>query len=80
MPGTKRKEAPPLQSQGEDLTQVNVKSVPVDVLRKLQTIADIEGVSYTELYNKAFSSFISRYELKNGKVKLKEKGRGLEGL
>lgn len=60
--------------------QIGVKNVPVDVADKMQAIANIEGVSYNELYNLAFVKFIEVYENKNGKVKVRPKGKGLEGL
>ncbi|MGN6297939.1 MAG: hypothetical protein ACTHM7_14225 [Ginsengibacter sp.] len=60
--------------------QIGVKNVPIDVAEKLQAIANIEGVSYNELYNLSFLKFIEAYENKNGKVKPRPKGKGLEGL
>jgi hypothetical protein len=60
-------------------TQINI-NVPDDTLAKMKAIADAEGIAYAEAYNFAFSSFISAYESKNGKVKIRPKGKGLEGL
>ena len=60
--------------------QVGVKNVPIEVVEKMQTIANMEGVTYNELYNLSFVKFIELYEAKNGKVKLRPKGKGLEGL
>ena len=60
--------------------QVGVKNVPIEVVEKMQTIANMEGVTYNELYNLSFVKFIELYETKNGKVKLRPKGKGLEGL
>lgn len=60
--------------------QIGVKNVPSDVAEKMQAIANIEGVSYNELYNLAFVKFIEVYESKNGRVKIRPKGKGLEGL
>ena len=66
--------------KAKETTQVNIKSIPVDVLEKIQYIAVIEKVSYTEIYNKAFSTFIELYEKKYGKLKPKPKGKGLDLL
>lgn len=60
--------------------QIGVKNVPVDIAEKLQAIANTEGVSYNDLYNLSFVKFIEAYENKNGKVKPRPKGKGLEGL
>ncbi|MEO6546557.1 MAG: hypothetical protein ABIN94_01105 [Ferruginibacter sp.] len=61
-------------------TQVGVKNIPVLIMEKLQAIAGMEGVTYNELYNVAFANLVTAYEAKNGKVKPRPKGRGLEGL
>lgn len=60
--------------------QIGVRNVPVDIAEKMQSIANLEGVSYNELYNLAFVKFIEVYEAKNGKVKIRQKGKGLENL
>lgn len=62
------------------IPQVGVKRVPVAVLDKLQAIATLEGVQYNEIYNLAFVKLIEAYEVKNGKVKVRPKGEGLEGI
>lgn len=64
----------------EMIPQVGVKNVPSNVIEKLQVIANVEGVSFNQLYILAFSKFIEVYEAKNGKVKVKPKGKGLEGI
>lgn len=73
----KRKDTTPDQ---ETVPQIGVKQVPVSVLEKLQVIANQEGVSYNQLYNLAFVKLIEAYEAKNGRVKVKPKGKGLEGI
>jgi len=60
--------------------QIGVRNVPVDIAEKMQSIANLEGVTYNELYNLAFVKFIEVYEAKNGKVKIRQKGKGLENL
>lgn len=64
----------------ETIPQIGVKSVPSEIGEKMQAIANIEGVTYNELYNLAFAKFIEVYEAKNGKVKIRQKGKGLENL
>jgi len=70
----------PKKEQPLTIPQIGIKNVPVDIADKMQAIANIEGVSYNELYNLAFVKFIEVYENKNGKVKPRPKGKGLEGL
>jgi len=72
-----RKDAKPGE---KNINMVGVKSVPVDVIVKLQTIAGIEGLSFNEIYNLAFAKLIEAYEAKNGKIKIRPKGKGLEGI
>lgn len=50
------------------------------LLEKIQAIADLEKVSYVEVYNTAFEKFVSLYEQKHGKIKPKPKGGGLKEL
>ena len=73
----KKKES---QDVAATVPQVGVKNVPFEVVDKMQAIASLEGVTYNELYNLSFVKFIEIYENKNGKVKLRPKGKGLEGL
>jgi hypothetical protein len=70
----------PKKEQPPTIPQIGVKNVPTDIADKMQAIANIEGVSYNELYNLSFVKFIEMYENKNGKVKPRPKGKGLEGL
>ena len=63
-----------------EVTQVNMKNVPVDLLEKVQTIASVEGLAFSEVYIVAFQKFVELYEKKNGKIKPRPKGKGLEGL
>lgn len=62
------------------INMVGVKNVPAAVIEKLQTIANLEGLSFNEIYNLSFAKLIEAYEAKNGKVKIKPKGQGLEGI
>jgi len=66
--------------KGETVTMVGVKAVPAITLEKLQTIANLEGLSFNEIYNLAFANLVKAYEAKNGTVKLRPRGKGLEGL
>lgn len=76
MASKKGEEIPLLNTTG----QVGVKAVPADVIQKLQAIAGIEGYTNNELYNLAFVKLIESYEKLNGKLKLRPKGKGLEGI
>lgn len=64
----------------ESSPQIGVRNVPLDVAEKMQAIANLENVPFNELYNLAFVKFIEVYETKNGKVKIRPKGKGLENL
>lgn len=64
----------------DTIPQIGVKNVPSDIAEKMQNIANLEGVTYNELYNLAFVKFIEVYEAKNGKVRIRPKGKGLENL
>lgn len=66
--------------QDETVSMVGVKSVPTEIIQKLQTIASTEGISFNQVYNIAFVKLIEAYEAKNGKVKVRKKGQGLEGI
>lgn len=72
--------ATPKSNEKDKTAPVGVKSVPMEVFDKLQAIAGIERLTFQEIYNLAFVKFIEAYEAKNGKLKLKPKGKGLEGL
>ena len=71
---------PTKKENPELIPQIGVKNVPADIAEKMQAIANLEGVTYNELYNLAFTKFIEVYEAKNGKVKIRQKGKGLENL
>jgi len=64
----------------EEIPQIGVKQVPGHVADKLQQIAAIEGLTFNELYNLAFVKLIEGYEKKNGALKSRPKGKGLEGI
>lgn len=65
--------------QGEQITpQVSVKKVSSEIVQKLQIIAGQENVAINDVYNKAFETYVGLYEKKNGKIKIKEKGSGLD--
>ena len=68
-----------VRSIPKDKTQINV-NVKNEILAKIRTIGDTEGVTYAEIYNLAFEKFVQLYEKKNGKIKAKVKGKGLEGI
>lgn len=56
--------------------QVNFNA-PLSVLEKIEGIAYIEGVSNSEVYNRALEKYIETYEAKKGKIKPKPQGTGL---
>lgn len=62
----------------KETTQVNIKDVPSETIQKLQVIAGMEGVSSQEVYRKAFETYVGLYEQRNGKLKIKPKGGGLD--
>jgi len=65
----------------EQLTpQVSVKKVFKEIVQKLQIIAGQENVAINDVYNKAFETYVELYEKKNGKIKIKPKGGGLDVL
>ena len=64
----------------ETIPQIGIKLVPVEIAEKLQRIAGIEGLTFNEIYNLAFVKLIESYEAKNGKLKPRAKGKGLEGI
>lgn len=66
------------KSDEKEVSQVNVKGIPELVLQKLQIIAGLEGVSNNDVYKQAFETYVGLYEKKHGKIKLKEKGSGLD--
>lgn len=57
-----------------EIAQVSVKNAPGDIVQKLQVIASTEGVTFNDVYLKAFSTFVELYESKHGKIKLKTGG------
>jgi hypothetical protein len=61
-------------------SHIYVRDVPNLVLRKLQAIAGMENVSNNEVYTQAMKTYVDLYEAKHGKIKLKEKGSGLDVL
>jgi NRPS condensation-like uncharacterized protein len=68
---TKRKEE-------QEVAQVSVKNAPAGIIQKLQVIAGLENVPFNDVYLKAFETYIGLYEQKNGKIKIKPKGGGLD--
>lgn len=63
----------------EGKTQVNF-NINNTNLEKIKSIASAEQVSNADLYNLAVEKFIEQYEKKNGKVQIREKGKGLKGI
>lgn len=61
-----------------EIAQISVKNAPAEIIQKLQVIAGLEGVLFNEVYLKAFETYVGLYEAKNGKIKLKPKGGGLD--
>lgn len=66
------------KSEPEQPSQVYTRDVPALIIQKLQAIAGLEGVTNNEVYNKAFKTYVDLYEQKHGKIKIKEKGSGLD--
>lgn len=71
---------PTKKDNPQSIPQIGVKNVPFEIAGKMQSIANVEGVTFNELYNLAFVKFIEVYENKNGKVKIRPKGKGLVDL
>ncbi len=59
----------------EGKTQVNF-NISNEILEKVKVVAFVEGVTNSEIYNRATAGFIDTYEKKNGKVKPIPKGKG----
>lgn len=70
----KKKEEP------AEIPQISVKNAPAEIIQKLQAIAGMENVAYNDVYLKAFETYVGLYEQKNGKIKIKPKGGGLDVL
>ena len=68
------------KEEGEEqiTPQVSVKKVSSEIVQKLQIIAGQENVAINDVYNKAFETYVGLYEKKNGKIKIKPKGGGLD--
>lgn len=62
----------------EEIAQISVKNAPGDLIQKLQVIASTEGVTFNDVYLKAFSTYVDLYEQRHGRLKIKEKGSGLD--
>lgn len=65
---------------GQTTIAIGVKHVPLEIATKLQLIAGAEQLTLNEVYNTAFAKLIEGYEKKNGKLKVRPKGKGLEGI
>lgn len=63
----------------DDKVQVNF-NLKKESFSKLKSVAFTEGVTNADLFNRAVDRFIEDYEKKNGKIKVKRKAGGLEGL
>jgi hypothetical protein len=61
-----------------DVTQANVKSIPVEIYEKFRTIAFEHGVTQNDLYNQALAKFIELYEKKNGPVQVGPKKKDIK--
>lgn len=57
-------------------TQVNF-NIDNEALEKVRTIASVERVNNSEIYNRSVDKYLELYEKKNGKVKPLPKGKGL---
>lgn len=66
------------KKEDQEVAQVSVKNAPAGVIQKLQVIAGLENVPFNDVYLKAFETYIGLYEQKNGKIKIKPKGGGLD--
>lgn len=65
------------KKEDQPIAQVSVKNAPADIIQKLQVIAGLENVPFNDVYLKAFETYVGLYEQKNGKIKIKPKGGGL---
>ena len=66
------------KKEDQEVAQVSVKNAPAGIIQKLQVIAGLENVPFNDVYLKAFETYIGLYEQKNGKIKIKPKGGGLD--
>lgn len=66
------------KNEEQEVAQVSVKNAPAGIIQKLQVIAGLENVPFNDVYLKAFETYIGLYEQKNGKIKIKPKGGGLD--
>jgi len=60
----------------DGMRQINF-NLPLEVFNKVESLAYVEGVSNSEIYNRAIIRYIELYEGKNGKLKARPKGKGL---
>lgn len=67
-------------SAPDETLQLNVKGISASLVQKIQVIAGLENVPYNEVYQKAFETYVALYEQKNGRIKIKPKGDGLDVL
>ena len=77
MAKSKRPSNPRVIPEGK--VQVNF-NVDIQILEKAKAIAGLETLSNSEVFNTALEKFVELYEAKHGKVKIRPKGKGLEGL
>jgi hypothetical protein len=60
-------------------TQVNF-NIANPILERVKDLAFWEGVTHSDIYNKSVTKFIELYEKKNGKIKSRPAGKGLDNL
>lgn len=75
-----KKKAVPQRVIPEGKTQVNF-NIDITLLEKVKDLAFWEGgLSNSDIYNRAVEKFIELYEKKNGRIKPRPKGKGLDQL
>ena len=65
-----------VRSIPEGKTQVNF-NLSNSILEKVRSLASQERVSNSDIYNLSVEKYLELYEKKNGKIKVKPKGSGL---
>lgn len=60
-------------------TQVNF-NIDNFILERIKDLAFWENTTHSEIYNKSVVKFIELYEKRNGKIKARPVGKGLDNL
>ena len=74
---TVKRNKPRVIPEGKVQENFNIKE---SLLEKVKDLAYAENASKTDVYNAAIEKYVELYEKKNGKVKPRPKGKGLESI